>query len=1024
MVTALMLTCVWAAAAALPVPGYYTAECVEAARAKVKRGGWAAQRLRRLAAAAKRWLALPDEQLWLMIPGQNVPRCVDVTMERDSRGRYVRHGCLVCGDKIFKFGNYPYRVDIFGHPWQVQCPSCGTWFPFNDFGAYWRSGLDERGLFDPKRADRSLLFNRDHPAPGDPKRGWGVDDGFGFVDSQGRRYKWIAYYTWRLWRALVNAAQTLAEAYVLSGDVRYARKAIIILDRIADVYPEMDWAPYAKMGWFHSDGGSGMGKIEGRIWECGVVTKLARAYDMVKPALGDEQVVRFLAGQARKYKVPLPKDSAEAIARNIEGRLLACAAEAIMRGQIRGNEGMHQLAMAWVAVAYNRQPQTGKWLDWLFRPDGGRLTEVVMHRMDRDGFGAEGAPSYSMIWPTKLAQVAELLAGYGQGRHDIYRRWPRLINGQIAGLRAWVLGLGAPSIGDCGACGAFARVGPDAASLARAFAACGDRRLAAAAWARAGGRVDCIREPLFAADWERIRAEIEKAGREGLDGQLFSGPDHLRGYGLASLEVGSGKSGTAAWLFYGQNYGHGHRDRLNFGIVAFGVELAPDLGYPEYATRWPKRMQWTGTTISHNTVVVDGLPQRRDRIGRAVLFKVVGARHRPVLEVVEVSSPEVYQRVEEYQRTLALVPVGGGAGYVVDVFRVRGGREHIYSFHGPPGEQRVESLKLVAQEGGTYAGPDVPFGPGVHGKAGEGFSWLYGVRRQENPPERWSIVFECMGGYRAAKGDERLSMFFCTELSDVALAWGEPPQNKPGNPRRLPYVLARRRGDEGLESTFVAVYDPWRQGDGRHVTEVERLEVKGGEAARAVALRVRLADGREDWIGLCAEPSAQCAAGPLRWRGRVAFVRVEDGQPAAAALVEGTILRFGRLRISLARAAAEGRVVKFDKDTRGNAYLWVDAPLLPADSFVGEEIYVAGRQDANPAYEIWGIARQGRIWRVDCGPVDFVHGLRDVHDYEAGFVYAIEAGQAVRVPCHAAVELRNGRYVLVDVAGQAKLRAQ
>ena len=38
----------------------------------------------------------------------------------------------------------------------------------------------------------------------------------------------------------------------------------------------------------------------------------------------------------------------------------------------------------------------------------------------------------------------------------------------------------------------------------------------------------------------------------------------------------------------------------------------------------------------------------------------------------------------------------------------------------------------------------------------------------------------------------------------VALCDGDPPQNKPGNPRRLTYALARRRG-EALASVFVSL---------------------------------------------------------------------------------------------------------------------------------------------------------------------------------------------------------------------------
>ncbi|MHC1765091.1 MAG: hypothetical protein AB9869_12455 [Verrucomicrobiia bacterium] len=53
-----------------------------------------------------------------------------------------------------------------------------------------RSGLDRHGIFNPARADRSLLFNAAHPDPHDPRHQFGVDDGEGFVQD-GKRGRFI-----------------------------------------------------------------------------------------------------------------------------------------------------------------------------------------------------------------------------------------------------------------------------------------------------------------------------------------------------------------------------------------------------------------------------------------------------------------------------------------------------------------------------------------------------------------------------------------------------------------------------------------------------------------------------------------------------------------------------------------------------------------------------------------------------------------------------------------------------------------
>ena len=87
-------------------------------------------------------------------------------------------------------------------------------------------------------------------------------------------------------------------------------------------------------------------------------------------------------------------------------------------------------------------------------------------------------------------------------------------------------------------------------------------------------------------------------------------PHLLAGYRLARLEYGRAAEGTAAYMYFGRNAGHGHLDRLNIGMFGYGFDLTPELGYPEFATAWPHRNEWSITTISKNTVVVDEASQR------------------------------------------------------------------------------------------------------------------------------------------------------------------------------------------------------------------------------------------------------------------------------------------------------------------------------------------------------------------------------------------------------------------------------
>ena len=88
--------------------GYYTAERISNLRNNCAKYSWAKKKQEAAIARAKSWLAKSDEELWSMVPGQDLPRTIDVTFDRKTTGPQLL-GCMVCGDKITKYGNYPYN---------------------------------------------------------------------------------------------------------------------------------------------------------------------------------------------------------------------------------------------------------------------------------------------------------------------------------------------------------------------------------------------------------------------------------------------------------------------------------------------------------------------------------------------------------------------------------------------------------------------------------------------------------------------------------------------------------------------------------------------------------------------------------------------------------------------------------------------------------------------------------------------------------------------------------------------------
>ncbi len=209
---------------------FYPSSLVQIGRKNAEEYAWAA-RMRELAVeGARPWMAMSDAQLWSLMFGNTITRSWMV---------WSNGFCPGCKESV---PMYNWEIDAMGRPWKVRCPHCDDDFPTNDFEKFYRSGLDPSGVFDPGRADRSLLFNIEHPDPNDPLHHFGVDDGEGYIEGK-NRWRFIgAFLVYGQWKqAVLGGIRALAEAYVVTGDPVYAHKAGILLDRVADLYPTFDY---------------------------------------------------------------------------------------------------------------------------------------------------------------------------------------------------------------------------------------------------------------------------------------------------------------------------------------------------------------------------------------------------------------------------------------------------------------------------------------------------------------------------------------------------------------------------------------------------------------------------------------------------------------------------------------------------------------------------------------------------------------------------------------------------------------
>src|SRR5699024_4217135 len=224
------------------------------------------------------------EVLWGSVTTQGLPRSYAVNQLL---------GSPITGKEIYEYGNYPWLADPFTKPYQMVDPSSDHVFPTNDFASFHASALDEHGNFNRELGDPQYLVNIRYPEKGPD---WGVDDGYGWIDENGDKWTFIAYYNhWFTWyggdSVLGLPLLSAARAYAWTGDLAYAKAGLIALDRIADVYPSMDRSAHpTSEGYLASDGGTGLGNVVGSIWETGLVKYLCESYEALYPAIADDDL--------------------------------------------------------------------------------------------------------------------------------------------------------------------------------------------------------------------------------------------------------------------------------------------------------------------------------------------------------------------------------------------------------------------------------------------------------------------------------------------------------------------------------------------------------------------------------------------------------------------------------------------------------------------------------------------------------------------------------------------------------------
>ncbi len=971
------------------------------------------------AGGADQYADLTDDQIWNMQPDSTIPRWHWVN---------VTHGCPQHGTEIYESrAFYPWIKDSsYPWDWKIECPVGHEKYPSNDFGG------------------------------GDFTSGEYPDDGIGggYVAPDGKHYGFIAEICQHYCRQMMKVAPACSRAYVVTGEVKYLHAALVAFCRLADEYAylatmtqhrhrnnrnqvdRLGPAPFSEGPTLMASGFT-VYPIEnpGHQWAH------AEAYDKIWPDIDrDEKIVPFL--QSKGIDVQTHED----VRRFIEENLMAVWMQGAMDGSTRSNEPYHQRGLVRMAEALNYE-RGDEFMAWLYDEEG-KMRIFVPNTFFRDGAPYESTGGYNGMHVKALGPIVESIEHLRELRPEVY---PREKYPDITQSRRYqnvfdfcmdtvTIGRFFPKVGDTGSHPVYSKLPRRTWHSANADAF-------EHAW-----RV--FREPKFAwalandpnwspsEDFEWTREQIEAEAAKWPDDWNDESSLH-DGYSLAIVRAGENDQRRALWTHYGHARGHVQDDLLDLGMDAFGGNILSHMGYPR---NWG---QWEGLWSSHN-VARQFEPYHR-QTGEAQYIADAGIAH-----VTEIRThadrryddetgrlqgealPDYWQR-----RMMALIDVSPGEFYAVDFYRISGGQEHWWAFHAQEGDYATEGIELTAQDGGTLAGPDVPYGDvewmkehgcrkhSTYGWRGHCFTFphLYNVQTGAADSPWW-------GDWTLASEDaQEIGLHLRQHVLQARDARGEPIEvnitdgkaASGGSPYEMKWIMMHNPGppsDSSLRTQVLEVLEPYL-GD-PVIASAEPIALSGGDEAgfEAGAARVELVSGRVDTIFWSADPSVEREApGGFRFAGRFGVWSEHAGEPVAISLVGGTLLQKDGQGIALDSGEFTSEITAVDHEA--HTITISPAPQAPG-AMVGETIFI-GNEKRSLAYEVLGVEETDQAVtlalsmdsRIGTGEVTGADDFRvltktpfRLHDwgyYEGACIRPADGSAEYRLN-----EVRSGKFALID----------
>ncbi len=392
-------------------------------------------------------------------------------------------------------------------------------------------------------------------------------------------------------------------------------------------------------------------------------------------------------------------------------------------------------------------------------------------------------------------------------------------------------------------------------------------------------------------------------------------PDFRQGY----LRIGD-KNDKGTFILYATDWGiHHHLDSLNIFYSWNNNEWLSDLGY-----LWDQpEKHMTVRTPAHNLTVIDEQDQiKQGRGGNLHHYAIL-----PKVKLIDASS-NAYNQADIYRRAAILIEHTDKIHYIIDLFRVQGGKLQDYILHGP---SHNYTLKNTNTEKYDMKMPYLLENP------------LF-----LKPVNDMSICWK-------GKEDD----IFTIRIPDCAIenekiilaeGWGQRGTTDVGT--TLPYLMRRHEGESAY--TFISLF-----GSSSGKSPVASFSKLGGNDDFYV-LEVTLDSGSKDLIIYkfdAALSTIKTSIGDITFDGTLAVIKSFNNNESVV-IYGGTTLFVNDKKWTTDRYTQTGKIVKFDDNG-----FYINLSIKDTDGWVGQTVYVEDTEKRT-GYPVLKVTQEGSLVKI------------------------------------------------------------